>query len=151
MIAIGLFLSARWAQGSFAQHKPDMVPVAALDRAIALHTATEKEQGRSAVIFHAYSWGGYLVWHGWPNVRDWIDDRNEVQGEEHIRHYFTIIEAAVGWRERLAGADIVAVPPDVPLVQHLRSDRDWCEVFADPFAVIFRRSSNRVDGHVSAP
>jgi hypothetical protein len=138
-IASCLFLWAKAGQGSFAYHKSEMVPVVALDRLLDLQAHWHREQGRRPVIFHSYNWGGFLIWHGWPNVRDWIDDRNEVQGEEHIREYFAVIEAAPGWRKRLAEVDLVAIPPDVPLAYHLLVEAGWSAVYRDQFAILFRR------------
>ena len=144
VVAFGFLLWARSAQGTFARHKPEMVPVAALNKVLELNATWQREHGRPAVIFHSYNWGGYLIWHGWPGMRDWIDDRNEVQGEAHIRDYFTVVEAAPGWQERLAGADLVAVPPDIPLVAYISMDRGWSEEYRDSSAVVFRRSSTRL-------
>jgi hypothetical protein len=138
-IVLGFLAWARLGQGTFAHHNPEMVPVAALDGVLELNASWTKEHHRRAVVFHAYSWGGYLIWHGWPGLRDWIDDRNEVQGEDHIRDYFQIIEAAPGWQGRLADVDLVAVPPDIPLANRLTNQSGWEAVYRDPFAILFRR------------
>jgi hypothetical protein len=143
IIAVGFLGWAKVGQGGFASHKPEMVPVAALDQLLKQAATWDREHGRPAVIFHAYNWGGYLIWHGWPKVRDWIDDRNEVQGEEHIRDYFAIIEAAPGWRDRLVDVDLVAMPADAALSQALADEPGWSAVYRDPFAILFRRQASR--------
>ena len=70
------------------------------------------EQGERPRIFHAYDWGGYLTWHGWPDILTWIDDRNEVQGKERIERYFAIIAAEPGWERWLADIDWVCIDPE---------------------------------------
>src|SRR5262249_5594073 len=66
-------------------------------------------------------WGGYLTWQGWPGLHNWIDDRNEVQGEAHVRHYFDLLAGERDWeraldRERIG---LVALPPEAPLAGEL--------------------------------
>jgi hypothetical protein len=69
-VALGLLGWARCAEGTFAGHKPEMVPVRALDRLLALHAEQRERLGREPVVFHNYNWGGYLTWHGWPAVHN---------------------------------------------------------------------------------
>ena len=32
-----------------------------------------KAHGRRPVIVHDYNWGGYITWHGWPELLNWIE------------------------------------------------------------------------------
>jgi hypothetical protein len=138
---LGMLIWAKGAQGHFARHQPEMVPAEALDRLLELHAQHRSEHGREPAIFHNYNWGGYLTWHGWPSVHNWIDDRNEVQGEVHVRDYFTIADANPGWREKLLGVDFVAMHPEADLTTQLVHDADWREVYRDGHAVVFQRLS----------
>src|SRR5262249_12216723 len=102
----GLFAAAlrgggRGGGGDCAPHKPEITPAAALDRLLDLHGEWRRAHGRRPVVFHCYHWGGYLTWHGGPDFRNWIDDRNEVQGQEHIQDYFSIVETDPGWERKL--------------------------------------------------
>jgi hypothetical protein len=158
-IALAFLGWARWQEGRFARHKHDFIPVTALDRLLELHR--ERPQ---AVVFHGYDWGGYLTWHGWPGFRNWIDDRNEVQGKEHIEEYFSIVRADPGWEQKLdrAGVAFVCLHPGAPLALCLGEREgegqrlaavtgagslavgdDWREVYRDRFAVIFERRQAR--------
>jgi hypothetical protein len=139
VVAVALLGWARWREGTFAVHKPEIIPARALDRLLALHDEWQGRQGRPPVVFHSYNWGGYLTWHGWPRFRNWIDDRNEVQGKDHIRAYFALVEAEPGWQDRLAGVDVIALQPDAPLTLRLAAAAAWREVYRDPFAVLFER------------
>jgi hypothetical protein len=133
VIAAAFLIWARLASGTYSYHAPHNIPVAALE------TTLSHADGRA--IFHHYNWGGWLVWHGWPKVHSFIDDRNEVHGEAHIDEYFAIIDAVPGWEERFAKYDfaLVCVPPHKALAQQLSGRAEWREIHRDPFAVVLRR------------
>ena len=131
----------RWAEGRFAYHKQEIIPSRALDELLRIHQERTASEAKPPVIFHAYDWGGYLTWHGWPRVRNWIDDRNEVQGKEHVEAYFSLLRAEPGWRETFRDADValVCVFPEAPLARRLAREAGWEERYRDEHAVIFAR------------
>lgn len=139
--AIALLMGARALEGRVARLLPEVIPTAALDRLLALHA-----ERPHAVVFHAYDWGGYLAWHGWqPNdagFRNWVDDRNEVQGQAHVESYFSILLAQPDWQSKLDAAEVefVCVPPDAPLARRLAETAGWQAVDGDKWAVIYRRA-----------
>jgi hypothetical protein len=141
LVAVALLGWARGAEGRFARHKPEITPAAALDRLLELHGAWGRAHGERPVVFHCYHWGGYLTWHGGPGFRNWIDDRNEVQGREHIRDYFSIVETDPGWEGKLdrARVALVCIQPQAPLAFRLAEHPGWREVYRDDFAVLFER------------
>jgi len=133
VVALGVLV---WAHNSpsFARHNPALIPADALDRVL------KESRDGDPVVFHEYNWGGYLTWHGWPSFRTWIDDRNEVQGEAHIKEFFAIRNAEPGWEEKLSGVEIVAVNPATLLAQRLAHDPRWRQIYPeDENAVVFRR------------
>jgi hypothetical protein len=132
VVAAALLAWARWV-GGYAQHNPENIPAAALDRLLELRDGEP--------VFHDYSWGGYLLWHDWPRFRTWIDDRNEVQGREHIEEYFAILHTEPGWEQRLQrdAIGLVCVRPRSPLAYRLGESGEWEELYNDGYAVIFRR------------
>jgi hypothetical protein len=133
---------ARGTMGQFAYHKPEIIPARALNELLRLHAERTEESGQAPVVFHAYDWGGYLTWHGWPRLHNWIDDRNEVQGKEHVEEYFAILRAEPIWKQRFRERDVslVCVFPHAPLVRELEKDPHWQERYRDPHAVIFERT-----------
>lgn len=139
-----LFLGlARCAEGKFARHQPDMLPTEALNRFLELHEEWRLRHGQRPVVFHSYDWGGYLTWHGGPDFRNWIDDRNEVQGKERIQAYFSILATEPGWIEKLdhAHVDLVCVQRNAPLTFRLTErSNDWRILYRDAWAVIFERT-----------
>ena len=121
LVALALLGWSRHAEGTFAFHDQKIIASESLDRLLEM-TKRQAEQGERPVIFHAYDWGGYLTWHGWPNILNWIDDRNEVQGEERIKRYFSIVAAEPGWEQHLANIDWVCIDPKTPLAAKLLAD-----------------------------
>jgi hypothetical protein len=141
VFCVTLFGWARAAQGQFARHKPEIIAAPALDRFLEIHAEWRATHGRRPVIFHSYDWGGYLTWHGWPEVRNWIDDRNEVQGKERIEEYFAVLRAEPGWEQKLDAArvELICVESGAPLTTRLGGSRRWKERYRDDYAVIFER------------
>jgi hypothetical protein len=141
-IAIGLLCGSRLVEGRVARLLPEIVPTTALDRLLELHA-----ERPGASVFHSYNWGGYLTWHGWradgSGFRNWIDDRNEVQGRPHVEDYFSILQAEPGWCDKLDRADVgyVCIEPDAALAFRLAESPGWRELYRDDYAVIFGRTS----------
>jgi hypothetical protein len=132
LVVLGLAAWSRLVEG-YSYHAPKNLPVAALE--VALAHADERP------MFHHYNWGGWIVWHGWPRVRNWIDDRNEVHGRRHIEEYFALIDAAPGWEETFRRRDValVCIPPSKPLARRLSEHPTWRELYRDEHAVVFQR------------
>jgi hypothetical protein len=141
LFALALLGGARAAEGRLACHKPEIIASAALDRFLEIHAEWRQAHGRRPVIFHSYDWGGYLTWHGWPEVKNWIDDRNEVQGKERIEDYFAILRTEPGWEGKLdrAGVELICVESGAQLTYRLAESRRWRERYRDRYAVIFER------------
>jgi hypothetical protein len=108
-------------EGRYARLLPEMIPTKALDELLKRH-----EKRPDAVVFHSYDWGGYLTWHGWrtdePRLLNWIDDRNEVQGKEHVKEYFAVRDAEMGWEEKLDRdrVELIGIEAGAPLAQRLQ-------------------------------
>ncbi len=139
-----LFGMARCAEGRLARHQPEIIAADALDRFLQIHAEWRQTHGRRPVVFHSYDWGGYLTWHGGPDFRNWIDDRNEVQGKEHVQEYFSILETDPGWNDKLdrAGVQLICIQANAPLTFRLAESRSWRERYRDSWAVIFERRSH---------
>jgi hypothetical protein len=140
--AILLLVLARGVEGRLARHQPDILPAAALNRFLRIHDEWRQRHGRRPVVFHSYDWGGYLTWHGGPDFRNWIDDRNEVQGKDHIQDYFALLGTEPGWSEKLdrANVQLICIQTNAPLTFRLAERSSiWRERYRDDWAVIFER------------
>jgi hypothetical protein len=138
LLLLGL---ARCAEGRLARHQPDILPADALNRFLQIHGEWRLKHGRRPVVFHSYDWGGYLTWHGGPDFRNWIDDRNEVQGKEHIQAYFSILATEPGWSDKLDHAHVQLIcVQNAPLTYRLADQPNlWRERYRDAWAVVFER------------
>jgi hypothetical protein len=116
LFAVVLLAGVRLAEGRFAAHNPKYIPAAELD-----HLMPIIHEKGNPVVFHDYNWGGYLTWQGWPEFRNWIDDRNEVQGVEHVKEYFLIMAGEADWERKLdqARVELIVLPGDAPLIRLL--------------------------------
>jgi hypothetical protein len=142
LLGVTLLLAAKFVQGRFAVHKQEIIASEAVDQLLARVRAWRQEHGRRPVIVHDYNWGGYVAWHGWPDVLNWIDDRNEVQGKRRIQDYFDLMKAKPGWEAQLKGVDFVCIDPETELARRLTEDGRWMRTEA-PSAVIFERRATR--------
>jgi hypothetical protein len=144
VVAVALLGGAKALEGRYAAHNQEIIASRMLDRLLTHLEAWQEEHGRRPVILHSYDWGGYLTWHGWPRVLNWIDDRNEVQGKQRIEEYFAAMRAEPGWAEKLRAIDWVCIAPKTPLAAALAADeRRWKKVDKDEHAVIFVRRAAR--------
>lgn len=101
-----------------------------------------KERQPGERIFHGPNFGGFLTWYGWPELRVWIDDRNEVHGEEAYEAYFAIERTKPGWLDALQATEAVwvVVPPHMTLAYRLSEmPQEWQERFRDQHVVIYRK------------
>jgi hypothetical protein len=120
VFALLVLAGSVYVKGRYARLLPQMIPTAALDELLKRH-----EERPDAVVFHSYDWGGYLTWRGWqatgPRLLNWIDDRNEVQGRDHVEEYFSILDARPGWEEKLDRdrVELICVEAGAPLAQRV--------------------------------
>jgi hypothetical protein len=94
-------------------------------------------------MFNTESLGGALIWHFWPTVRVFADDRVPVYGDEFIiDEYLAVLRARPSWREVLERWDVTSavVKKGAPCVTLLREARDWHVEYEDAQnAIFFRR------------
>jgi hypothetical protein len=157
LVAVFFLGGMRLLEGSFARHNPKNLPAAELDELLKIAHANEgpdplsskADARRDALVLHDYNWGGYLTWHGWPAFRTWIDDRNEVQGREHVQEYLDLVQAKPGWRSKLAnsGVQFIALPSETPLIQVLEEREEQALALKlDPaWTRIYPTRKNRAD------
>lgn len=121
----------------YSYHDPKHIPAAALDHVL--------EQHADKRIFNHHDWGGYLTWHGWPRVKNWLDDRAEVQGQPHLETYLELISADGDWQQTFdeQGIEVVCIAPDSMLSRELSSHPAWRETFRDEHAVVFLNDADQ--------
>jgi len=94
-------------------------------------------------LFHAMSFGSYLIWAA-PEYPTFVDGRIELFPVEVWRDYLTIAAGASGWERRLEQYGIqtlLLAPQETPgLIHAARNAPAWRQVYLDDSAVIFTRA-----------
>ncbi|HXE89928.1 MAG TPA: hypothetical protein VNK82_03095 [Terriglobales bacterium] len=98
-----------------------------------------KHEKPPAPVYHRYDWGGYLIWHLYPQYRSYIDGRADLYGDAFMMEYFRTYRGRPGWPETLErfGVRTVMVEPHMPIASLLRQDPGWANVYEDDQAVVF--------------
>jgi hypothetical protein len=96
-----------------------------------------RREGRRGRLWNDYGWGGYLIWHLYPELRVSIDGRMAVYGPEGFREFLTVAQLDPGWREVLARleADVALVRSGSPLISALRAS-GWVVRYEDRVATV---------------
>jgi len=92
-------------------------------------------------LFNEYKWGGYLIYHLYPQQPVFVDGRADVYGDELINKYVDVSRLRPGWREVIDENDvqIVLVGKTSPLAAVLGDDADWRQVFVGDVERLFVR------------
>jgi len=96
-----------------------------------------RREGRRGTLWNEYRWGGYLIWHLYPELRVSIDGRLAVHGPERFGEHLTVAELGPGWQDVLARlqADTAVVRSGSPLVAALRAS-GWVVRYEDRVATV---------------
>ena len=96
-----------------------------------------RREGRRGTLWNEYVWGGYLIWHLYPEMRVSIDGRMAVYGPERFGEHLTVVELQPGWQDVLArlAPDAAIVRSGSPLVSALRAS-GWVVRFEDKVATV---------------
>lgn len=94
-------------------------------------------------IFHTPNWGGYIAFRLWPDVRPFIDDRNELNGREVYEDFLAANGARMNWRAILDKYQFthLLLEPDSPLRLVIEREHTWHLVFSDEKALLYQRKS----------
>jgi hypothetical protein len=94
-------------------------------------------------MFNSYNWGGYLIWHLYPDYPVFIDGRTDLYDDEFIREYVKVTLARPGWREVLDRYEVnfILIESDSILAAFLAEGDEWQSVYVDTIATIFLRNT----------
>ena len=92
-------------------------------------------------LFNDYGWGGYLIWHLYPDYRVSIDGRVAVYGPRRLAEHVEIDGLHPRWRQTLdrLGFGLVFIRARSPLAVVLRASPDWEVLYEDRIAAVFGR------------
>ncbi|MHB0871311.1 MAG: hypothetical protein ACYC5J_17920 [Chloroflexota bacterium] len=131
--ALLISTSAPTEAGSRIGFDPAVFPVEALARA--------EEVGARGNLFNLFSWGGYILYAGYPKHRVFIDGQTDFYGEQLTREYLQVAQLEPGWEDLLDRhqVDWVLFPHRSPLSQLLALTHGWRLAYEDSTADIFIR------------
>ncbi len=103
-----------------------------------------REHRPEGPMFNSYNWGGYLIWHLWPDYRVFVDGRTDLYGDELLSQYLQVRFARPGFMEVLDehGVNFVLTEAGGFTARFLAlADDEWTRVYSDDVAVIYVRSA----------
>ena len=120
------------------------VPSAAIDAAFS-------DVGEKLPVFHTPDWGGAIIWKTFPKRLAWIDDRNELNGEQKYRDFLQIENLQEGFEETFNRWNFkrVLIRPGAPFAALLNRDPNWRVIFSDKKALVFERLTDKTIDDVS--
>ena len=97
-----------------------------------------------APVFHAMSFGSYMIWATQPEYKVFVDGRIELYSPGIWRDYLSISKAQCGWEELLDYYQIRTLmlsPSEQPaLVDTVKASSDWQILFEDSYSVVAVRA-----------
>ena len=135
-IGLALFVLSLAVPGHFGMpldFSPEKFPTALI--------ATHSSELRQSRLMTHDGWADYLIFHGYPEQKVWIDGRNDFFGPKFGEEYFALLDAepqtaAILERWRF---DAILIKPSTKLAVWLKSQPAWEEQARDKSAVLFRR------------
>jgi hypothetical protein len=101
------------------------------------------ENGQGRRVFNYFNWGGAFIHRLYPNLKVFIDQRNDCYPMTVFEDYFAVHELGPDWRTVLDRwrIDAVAYPPTSALSKTLEQDPAWRVEYRDSQAVLFARAA----------
>jgi len=98
-----------------------------------------KSHNLQGPVFAPDSWGGYLVYCLYPQVKVAVDDRHDFYGEQFLKSYLKMMHVEPGWENFLQQYPVryVLIPKDSALANILAETPHWQPVYSDDVAVVF--------------
>jgi hypothetical protein len=92
-------------------------------------------------MFNSYNWGGYLIWHLWPDYLVFVDGRTDLYGDELLSQYLEVRFVRPGFQEVLDeyGVSFVLVEAGGFTARFLALSDGWQLAYSDEIAVIYTR------------
>jgi hypothetical protein len=104
---------------------------------------THEESSRltAARVFTSDQWGDYLIYHGWPEQKVFIDGRSDFYGPEVGKDYLRLMEGRPGWEKlfRKYEIGVALVPREWPLAELLGKAPAWRRIREDGLGVLYER------------
>lgn len=105
-----------------------------------------KETGFKGNIVNILQDGGYLIFHGYPDWKVFVDGRLLVYGQGQINNYRLVADGRPGAMELLdelnASAAVLPMPPKMGKLRTLLSaDERWALVYFDDYYIVYLKNN----------
>ncbi len=106
-----------------------------------------KETGLQGRMYNTYRWGGYLIWHLWPDHPVMVDGRADVMGRELVSDWRKAHKLKESWEDILDEYEIdwAIISVSAPLARGLDEHPDWRLACSEPTARLFVRRGSIAD------
>jgi hypothetical protein len=97
-------------------------------------------------MFNTDNLGGSLIYHFWPDLHIFVDDRNDFYGDDfYLKEYFEVLHVKPKWKEVLKKYEVssAVICNNQALKSLLESSEDWHLVFEDKKNYIFLRQNKQ--------
>ena len=100
-----------------------------------------REQRLAGPMFNSYNWGGYLIWHLWPDYLVFVDGRTDLYGDELLKQYLDVRFAKPGFQQVFDeyGVNFVLTETGGFTDNFLALDNGWKRAYSDDIAAIYVR------------
>ncbi|MCP4539559.1 MAG: hypothetical protein GY832_20685 [Chloroflexi bacterium] len=100
-----------------------------------------QEHRPAGPMFNSYNWGGYLIWHLWPDYLVFVDGRTDLYGDELLNQYLQVRFAQPGFLDVFDeyGVNFVLTEAGGFTDNFLTFVDDWELAYTDDVAVIYVR------------
>jgi len=99
-----------------------------------------KSNPPSGRMFNDFNWGGYILFHLWPQQKVFIESQTDTTGEV-TRKYEAVVTLQDDWDTVFRDYEITwaIIPVHSPLAMALASDSEWITAYQDSVAIIYYR------------
>ena len=106
-----------------------------------------KRTGLEGRMFNTYRWGGYLIWHLWPEQQVMVDGRADVLGRDLVMDWRKAHRLEDGWEQVLDDYEIdwAIISAGAPLARALELHAGWRLVCQESTGRLFVRSGSIAD------
>ena len=102
-------------------------------------------RGLKGNVLADYGWGQYVIWHGAPGTKVFIDSRFDLAYPPSvIRDFMNFDKGTPDGSHTLAAYpnDFVLIKRDWPAARLIRAERDWRLLYSDDVAVLYAPASS---------
>jgi len=98
-------------------------------------------------LLHSYQWGGYVIWHLWPEYATYVDGRTDLFGQGLLAEYLSVWRAEQGWQATVEQREfrLALLEPGAPIALALQAE-GWQLVYQDELALVLRAPASAGTG-----